>query len=325
MKPSPTAVLSAAALVLSTAALTRLFAGPLNPPAGPVSSTYKTLTEVEPRTALTALNTPGDASTLFKITAPGSYYLAADAAPAPSQAAITIQTSHVTLDLNGYHLAGQSGATSGIVVSGVNNEIAIRRGAIRDFPSYAIDAANGSRVTLEDLDIENCPVLLADRCNLRRITVRTVANGYAVAAGTDCIMEDCRISNAAQAVTVGANSVVRACTIQGAANTGLNLAGSYCRVTGNRIRGGAGTSAAGTGILTVADGSDIEDNSVCFLDLGINVGAGFSNLVVHNSISSCNNPIVGGALAANLVGPLIYYANMGGATSTSNPHGNYWK
>jgi len=27
-----------------------LFAGPLNPPAGPVTSTYKTLSEIEPRT-----------------------------------------------------------------------------------------------------------------------------------------------------------------------------------------------------------------------------------------------------------------------------------
>ena len=34
--------------------------GPLNPPSGPISSTYKTLTEVEPRILINDVNTPGD-------------------------------------------------------------------------------------------------------------------------------------------------------------------------------------------------------------------------------------------------------------------------
>ncbi|MCH8150310.1 MAG: hypothetical protein IH987_20420, partial [Planctomycetes bacterium] len=37
-------------------------AGNLNPPSGPVTPTMKTLTEVEPRIAINATNTPGDAS-----------------------------------------------------------------------------------------------------------------------------------------------------------------------------------------------------------------------------------------------------------------------
>ena len=48
------------------------FAGPLDPPAGPVASTYKTLTEVEPRIAINATNTPGDADSIYKVTQPGS-------------------------------------------------------------------------------------------------------------------------------------------------------------------------------------------------------------------------------------------------------------
>jgi len=50
-------------------------AGDLNPPPGPVASTMKTLSEVEPRIAVNSINTPGDADSLFKITQPGSYYL----------------------------------------------------------------------------------------------------------------------------------------------------------------------------------------------------------------------------------------------------------
>ena len=47
-------------------------AGDLNPPAGPVTPTMKTLTEVEPRIAINAANTPGDVSSTFKMIEPGS-------------------------------------------------------------------------------------------------------------------------------------------------------------------------------------------------------------------------------------------------------------
>jgi hypothetical protein len=61
-----------AALVLSAGAL---IAGPLAPPPGPIASSYKTLSEVEPRTAVNATNTPGDAGCVYRISQHGSYYL----------------------------------------------------------------------------------------------------------------------------------------------------------------------------------------------------------------------------------------------------------
>ncbi|HZW06443.1 MAG TPA: hypothetical protein VFF65_04910, partial [Phycisphaerales bacterium] len=51
-------------------------AGPIDPPAGPVAPTGRTLAEVEPRTPIGPVTTPGDADAVFKITQPGSYYLA---------------------------------------------------------------------------------------------------------------------------------------------------------------------------------------------------------------------------------------------------------
>jgi hypothetical protein len=54
-------------------------AGPIDPPAGPVQSTMKGLDQIEPRIAINAVNTPGDddaTPSTFKITQPGSYYLA---------------------------------------------------------------------------------------------------------------------------------------------------------------------------------------------------------------------------------------------------------
>ena len=65
--------LSLLALAVGGAIAALALAGPLNPPAGPVTSTYKTLTEVEPRIAINLTNTPGDANSVFKITQRGSY------------------------------------------------------------------------------------------------------------------------------------------------------------------------------------------------------------------------------------------------------------
>lgn len=50
-------------------------AGPLTPPIGPVSSTYKSMVEVEPRSIINDANTPGTAAARFRITQSGSYYL----------------------------------------------------------------------------------------------------------------------------------------------------------------------------------------------------------------------------------------------------------
>src|SRR5437868_7397499 len=87
-------------------------AGPLNPPAGPVTSSYKTLTEVEPRTAINAANTPGDSFSVFKITQPGSYYLTSGFAGVTGKTGILIASGGVTLDLNGFTIRlGDSGVT----------------------------------------------------------------------------------------------------------------------------------------------------------------------------------------------------------------------
>src|SRR5438034_11001068 len=85
------------------------FAGSLTPPAGPITGTMKSITEVEPRIAINATNTPGDTNSLFKITQPGSYYLTGNIAGVASKHGIEIVASGVTLDLNGFDLVGVTG------------------------------------------------------------------------------------------------------------------------------------------------------------------------------------------------------------------------
>ena len=112
-----------ASLAFSTAAL----AGPLTPPAGPVTSSMKTLTEVEPRIAINQTNTPGDVANQFKISQPGSYYLTADMTSTPGlNPCIVINTSDVTLDFNGFSI--RTAATAGITIAG--DHVTVRNGRI---------------------------------------------------------------------------------------------------------------------------------------------------------------------------------------------------
>ena len=79
-------------------------AGDLDPPAGPVAPTMKTLDEVEPRIALNQVNTPGNSGVAFLIPEPGSYYLTEDTPTVTFQGGIDVPTGGVTIDLNGFTL-----------------------------------------------------------------------------------------------------------------------------------------------------------------------------------------------------------------------------
>jgi parallel beta-helix repeat protein len=84
-------------------------AGPLTPPAGPVAPTHKTLTEVEPRTPISAATTPGDADSVFKITQSGSYYLTGNVTLMAGKRGIEVGAPFVTIDLNGFTITGVIG------------------------------------------------------------------------------------------------------------------------------------------------------------------------------------------------------------------------
>src|SRR5262245_16845588 len=113
-------------------------AGPLNPPLGGVAGTYKTLTEVEPRTAISPANTPGDADSVYRIAQPGSYYLTGNITGVTGKAGIEIAANNVTLDLGGFTLSGVSGALSGVTAPSIQTNITIRGGIIAGWPQSGV-------------------------------------------------------------------------------------------------------------------------------------------------------------------------------------------
>src|SRR5687768_13641512 len=97
-------VLSLASAAAAAAAAAIVLAGPLDPPTGPVAPTYKTLGDIEPRTAIQSLS--GNDTARYVISRPGSYYLTGDITGVPNRSCIEIHTGNVSIDLNGFSLIG---------------------------------------------------------------------------------------------------------------------------------------------------------------------------------------------------------------------------
>jgi hypothetical protein len=166
-------------------------AGDLNPPAGPVSSSMKTLGEIEPRIAINGINTPGDALGLFKITQRGSYYLTGNITGVVGKDGIEIAASGVTLDLNGFDLLGVAGSWDGVHVTlGTLTNIAVVNGSIRSWGGDGVDLGTNGAL--------NCRVadLLASGNTGSGITTNngsTITNcsayqntGTGISSGTSC-------------------------------------------------------------------------------------------------------------------------------------------
>ncbi|MFO0835570.1 MAG: right-handed parallel beta-helix repeat-containing protein [Phycisphaerales bacterium] len=154
MKSSHRRVITISTAVLALAAgAGLLIAGPLNPPGGAVSSSYKTLTEVEPRIAINATNTPGGANSVYKITQRGSYYLTGNITVPTNSYAIEITANDVTIDLNGFSVSTAISSLSGIYSTGTN--CTIRNGTVRGFAGSGVDF-NAAGANVENVTVDSC-------------------------------------------------------------------------------------------------------------------------------------------------------------------------
>ena len=214
-----------AALVV---AASHALAGPLDPPPGPIQSTLKTLVDVEPRTAVSPENTPGDSDATFVISQPGSYYLSGDVNAKSGQSGIKIASfDGVTLDLNGFTIRGDTGAEYGVLIQG--NDITVRNGRMQGFKGGISPGAG--QLTAEDLDItltgatgydgiSSSEYLRVARCSI------TFAGGYAILAQSGGLVTDCNIlctNNPSSSGIYLGSGTVENCTINGARSYGVVL------------------------------------------------------------------------------------------------------
>jgi len=295
--------LSALGLVISGGIL---FAGPLNPPAGPVASTHKTLSEVEPRMAVSATNTPGDATSLFRITQPGSYYLTGNITGVAGKHGIAIAASGVTIDLCGFELAGvpAMGAFDGvsIAVSGLSS-IAVVNGSVRNWGGDGIDLfTNGaSNSRLEGVRSSgnagngmslaqggaatNCSVrsntqhgiFASGGCTITGCSV-SANNGNGINSGSGCTITACTLYQNGTGISTGDGCTVSNCTSYNNNGHGISVTSgclvANCCVRANMFDGIAGTS-----------GNVIRDNA-CDLNGNGGNGAGVHTIGVENYITA---------------------------------------
>jgi parallel beta-helix repeat protein len=223
VKTTTLASITALALLTGVAA-----AGPLNPPTGPVTSSYKTLTEVEPRIAINTTNTPGDATSLFKIAGPGSYYLTDNIAGIAGKTAITITNPTqlgVDIDLNGFKIhAGQTG----IACSLNQDSVHVHNGSIDGAAVNAIDLSNVRHARVDGLTIYGvggAGVTTGDGTTVRDCRVSVTGNGIVV--GNNCIVKDCTVDEAVtDGVNAGTGCLISNCTAQVCTNDGFHLTGN---------------------------------------------------------------------------------------------------
>lgn len=176
-------------------------AGDLNPPAGVIAPTMKTLQQVEPRTPLTQQTAPGDETSVFRITQPGSYYLTGNIQGVTGKVGVRVDADDVTLDLNGFTLYGVAGARAGIAdhanesrPSGRN--LTVLNGVIAGFPEggVRIESTIGSRLS----------------------GLQIVGGKYGIFVDANSVIEDCIVRDATvQGITNYSRATVTRCVVSG--------------------------------------------------------------------------------------------------------------
>lgn len=289
------ALLGVAGLASVAALAGRAKAGPLNPPAGPVASTGRTTQEVYDKLAAVAgrieLNqttAPGDASAMFIITSPGSYYLSGHLSVPPGKSGIRVATHGVTVDLNGYGIVGQNSSTcvNGVELQPFLHQVRVRNGAVRNF-RYAGVAANQSEgVVVEDIHAEDClwrgfefgdgarvvgcgaywcgslsangtggrainvgMWSVVDACNVHSGGSGDGGGLFGIATGADCSVRSCSVVNyGGVGISVGDRSSISSCRVSGSPTYSL-IAANHCLVTETLCASGMSGILASTGTL----------------------------------------------------------------------------
>jgi parallel beta-helix repeat protein len=313
--------ITAASLAVLAASAGLLVAGPLNPPAGSIAPTYKTLTEVEPRTAINATNTPGDADSLFKITQPGSYYLTGNITGVIGKHGIEITSSGVTLDLNGFELRGVSdmGAFDGVTASTANlNSVCIRNGTVRGWGDEGLDFRTSNMPNGSFTDIrtsENGGDGLAagygsvvTRCS----SYDNGGNGFNCANA--CVFTECTASNN----MLSGFSMISGCVISHSTARSNVLDGirveNACFVL-NNTSSNNGITGVGAGIHVLGFDNRLEANLCSGSDFGIDVDFA-GNIIIRNTCSG--NTTNWNIAANNIFGPIIDRTAPASAAVTGN-------
>lgn len=267
-------------LLLGTAGLAGIAAlaaaskagGPLDPPAGAVSPTGKTLDQVEPRRIINDVPIVAGARALgggaWKLTAP------------LTDSAVLRVSSDVDIDLNGFTL-GNGTAVEAITGAGSTQRLRLRNGRVVG-PLFA-SADGPTRSLFED-------VLFEGNVRLGNGVVRNCRwGGGTLTVGVDSLIEGCTftgVASAACSLVVGSGSVIRGVVM----NPGATLLDPCIDASSNCVLESVSCACTGPGIRVGAN-SVLTNCKVSSNDVGIQTTGSAvltSCLSAQNGLGSSN-------------------------------------
>jgi parallel beta-helix repeat protein len=263
----------------------RAQAGPLTPPLPP-APTGKPLTHIEPRIAITPENIAGDATGLFVITQPGSYYLVGNVTGESGKSGIVIGSHHVTLDLMGFHVMGVTGALNGIRVSGFRYGVVIRNGSVSGWPQSGITASIDSGL-IENIHATNngqWGITQNGGYSARLIGCSAYGNGLGgadfggIRVGECVLVDSCQArENMGSGIKADRACLITNCVAVENSGTGIDVV-RECVVTAN-----SSTGNTMNGIRATEDSNQIERNHCVSNTTGIRLD-GSMNAVRDNIV-----------------------------------------
>jgi len=251
-----------------------IFAGELDPPPGAVAPTPGP----EPRTPINAINTPGDADSVYKITTPGSYYLTEDVVGVTGKHGIEIAAHNVAIDLMGFEVRGVDTAVNGIVCSvGGLQSLEVRNGVAT---GWYIGVDLGTNVPIGGMveklranDNAFAGIVVGTRFMVRECS--SIENdGSGILCGAVTTISDCNTSqNAGIGISIGSSSVAEFCTANLNGGVGFLVTGASrieaCSATANAADG---ISASSDCLIlnNLCDGNGTTDGAGIYLSNGDN-------------------------------------------------------
>lgn len=262
--------------------------GPLLPPPGPIASTMKTLAEVEPRTAINAVNTPGANVAVFRITQPGSYYLTGDVSVSGNKPGILVLASDVTVDLNGFTISGSGSSPYQNGVQSVTSavRITVRNGTIVGMGQHGIylegNADFPQHHTIEDVTIRGSAgtgIRIAGGV-IRNARISGCTGGGIVGVGNhEVLIEQCLISDNPGSGISASMATVMNSTMSRNGYAGVSITRGVvrgCTLTANAR--GVTISSSGPAYGVVVEDCLLVDNVI-----GV-WAAGYNNMIRRNVI-----------------------------------------
>ncbi|TVQ59993.1 MAG: right-handed parallel beta-helix repeat-containing protein [Phycisphaerales bacterium] len=241
------------------AATRSLRAGDLNPPAGPISPTMKTLDEIEPRTAINAQNTPGDTDCLYRISQPGSYYVTENLHGESGKSGICIDSENVKVDLMGFSIVGAPGSLYGVFVRSFRRSIRLHNGSVEQWGLDGVNLVDGD---LSGVNHEVDAVFVSQN------------NGRGIRVGANSVIQNCiAFNNGTIGISGGVNAIISHCVARTSGNVGI--AGG----AGGTMMHCAAEQNASHGLFTSNSGLVLHCNSLNNEGNGIHVGV--ASMVSH--------------------------------------------